>query len=137
MRIIDTHCHLDFPQFDADRLEIINELKEKNIDVINISTSLESIPKVIELIKNKQIWGMIGLHPTDIEPTTIIKLPDLLKEWATLIDNNPKLVGIGEIGLDYFHNRSSEAASRQKGVLKQFLTLALEKDFKNTMFERF
>lgn len=129
MLIVDTHAHLDFPQFDADRSEIIDDLDKHEIGLINISTSLESIPTVIKLATdNPSIWGMIGLHPTDIATETILKIPNLVKEWSDILDVNPKIVGVGEIGLDYFHDRSTEAASRQKGALKQFLMLAKEKN---------
>lgn len=129
MRLVDTHVHLDFPDFAADRAALIAELAKQQIGVINISTSLESIPQVVELANNNPlIWGMIGLHPTDIGPETIPAIPGLVQEWADILQTNHKIVGIGEIGLDYYHDRSTEAASRQKGALKQFLMLAKEQN---------
>ena len=68
MKYIDTHAHLDFKGFDADRKAVIENLVTQEIGVINIGTTLESNEKVAQLTKdNKLIWAMIGIHPTDIK----------------------------------------------------------------------
>ncbi len=129
MRLIDTHAHLDFPEYNADRTALIANLKKLEIGVVNISTSLESIPEVVKLAtENELIWGMIGIHPTDITSDILLKLPELIKSWEKIFEENHKIVGIGEIGLDYFHDRSTEAANRQKAALRQFLTFSQEKN---------
>lgn len=129
LRAVDTHAHLDFPEFAADRDAVIAQLRDQTIGVINISTSIESVAAVDRLSReNDLIWGLVGLHPTDITAETFLQLPSLLTGWDKLFAANPKLVGVGEIGLDYFHDRSTEAANRQKAALRQLLTWAKESD---------
>lgn len=127
MRAIDTHAHLDFPQFDNDRSELIAKLAKEKIGVINIATNFESNQKVIELANNNDlIWAVIGLHPTEIDSDTLANLAAQLERLKTLAKSNPKVVAIGEIGLDYYRKESAGQAETQKAVLRQFLTLAGE-----------
>lgn len=130
MRFVDTHAHLDFPQFDIDRLDLIAKLTEREIDVICISTSLESVEAVTALASNNdRIWGLVGVHPTDVTSDVVVRLPELLAGWDEAFASNRKIVGIGEIGLDYFHDQSAGAAKVQQAALRQILTLAHEKDY--------
>lgn len=130
MRFVDSHAHLDFPQYNADRAEIIASLKYQEIDVINISTSLESVGDVVRLAsEHDHIWGLVGLHPTEITQENLLQLPELINDWDKLIRTNSKIVGVGEIGLDYYHNKTSAAAAVQKTALRQFLSWAKEKDY--------
>lgn len=149
MKYIDTHAHLDFKGFDADRKAVIENLVTQEIGVINIGTTLESNEKVAQLTKdNKLIWAMIGIHPTDITPEIINNLPKIIDDFKALIDssNQPprgkrggvfshqnKIVGVGEIGLDYYHDRSTESANRQKTALRQFLAFANENNLPATI----
>ncbi|MCR4277405.1 MAG: TatD family hydrolase [Candidatus Berkelbacteria bacterium] len=127
MRAIDTHAHLDFPQFDADRAELIAKLAEEKIGVINIATDFESNQKIIDLANNNDlVWAVIGLHPTEIDSDTLSNIATQLERLKTLAKSNPKVVAIGEIGLDYYREESKAQAETQKAVLRQFLTLAIE-----------
>lgn len=127
MRLVDTHAHLDFPAFDTDRTELIEKLSEKEIGVITIATDQESVVKVDQLSREHSlVWGAIGLHPTEIGNATLAELPRLITNWHQLIAANKKIVAIGEIGLDYFHDRETETASRQKAALRMMLTFATE-----------
>ncbi|HOJ50864.1 MAG TPA: TatD family hydrolase [Spirochaetota bacterium] len=98
MKWIDTHCHLDFPDYNEDRKEIIKEIEEKLEFVINISASYESNKKTLELIKNKNIYGTLGLHPHDSKDYK--EITEFIKENG----NKEKIIAIGEIGLDYYKN---------------------------------
>jgi len=125
MRLIDAHAHLDFPQFDNDRAVVLDELSKESIGVINIATTLSSIDQINNLtLENKLVWGTVGLHPNDVEPGLIEKLPAILKEWEGLLHANAKLVALGEVGLDYFHGRSKGSAHLQQGAFRQFLAFA-------------
>lgn len=129
MRLVDTHAHLDFPDFDVDRAALIKELADNEIGVINIATDKESVEKVDDLCRdNELVWGAIGLHPTEVGSTTLTELPGLMKDWKQRLEANPKIVAIGEIGLDYFHDRTTSIASAQKAALRQMLTFAQEMD---------
>lgn len=126
MRAIDTHVHLDF--YSKDQAALIAALTAADIGVLTIATSLESNAEVDQLsIKHPLVWGALGLHPTEIGPQTLTAVPGLLEEWQRLRVKNPKIVALGEVGLDYFRPESAINAATQKAVLRQFLTFALEK----------
>jgi TatD DNase family protein len=125
--LIDSHAHLDFSDFDDDRIELIKQLEQKAIGVINPATTVKSNLAIDRLTKSQpSIWGAVGLHPTDIKEDTLTKLPTLIDSWKELIANNPKIVAVGEIGLDYYHQNSQEQANRQRSALRQLVTFALE-----------
>ncbi|MBP8287658.1 MAG: TatD family hydrolase, partial [Rhodoferax sp.] len=95
---VDSHCHLNFPQY-ADQLDQIRaEMAQAQVDrALCISTTLEEFPQVQALAARfDNFWATVGVHPDNEgiqEPT----LADLV-ERAKL----PKVVGIGETGLDYY-----------------------------------
>lgn len=127
LRLIDTHAHLDFAAYNEDRAEVIAALASSGIGVINIATDEASNVAINELtLTHPHIWGTVGLHPIDVTTVTLTKLPELINGWTTLLASNPKLVGIGEIGLDYYHNNSPETAKLQQAALRQILSWANE-----------
>lgn len=124
MKAVDTHVHLDFPDYQADRQGLIESLRQADIGVITIATSTESNQEVNQLSRQPLIWGAVGLHPTEISTSTLVQLPNLLTELELMIQSNSKIVAIGEVGLDYYHEQGS--ADIQKTALRQLLTLAQE-----------
>lgn len=105
MKYFDTHCHLDFEQFNSDREEVIERAKEQGVEyIINIGTNLESCKKVIEISeKHDFLFASIGIHPLDISE---YKLEDL-KEIEKLVKNE-KVVAIGETGLDFYYSKENK-----------------------------
>lgn len=129
IRGFDTHAHLDFPEFAADRPWLLQELATKKIGVINVATDQASIEAVDRLSRTwPLVWGVIGAHPSELNRSSLTKIPGWLKEWERYLRDNPKLVGLGEIGLDYGESSegSRQVAQIQKSALRQFLTFALE-----------
>jgi TatD DNase family protein len=118
---IDTHCHLDFPQFDNDRDKVIKSAKSEGIDyIINIGSSLEGSQKSLELSQRYDfIYPTVGMHPHEADRFN----PGTLKELESLVKNN-KVVAIGEIGLDYFKGYSKK--ENQIVLFKSLLNLAKE-----------
>ena len=110
MQIFDTHAHYDDEQFDKDRDEVIKSLKNENITkCIDIGCDLETSKKAIE-IANKYdfIYAIIGIHPSEIASTKT-EIDKQIQQIKQLVLENPKTVGIGEIGLDYhWHNDNKE-----------------------------
>ena len=99
--IIDTHCHLDIK--DYDNLEEVIKNMEGNY-MIASGYNLESNKHVIELVnKYDNVFGTIGLHPSDV---TEDYESDLLFIESNI--NNPKIVGVGEIGLDYYWEKDNK-----------------------------
>ncbi len=99
--LIDSHAHLDDRAFDRDRDDLIDQIKKKGIEyVINISASLSSIEKSMELAKKYEfIFSTVGVHPSETG--------ELNEENFNIIREklrDRKVVAIGEIGLDYYWN---------------------------------
>ena len=105
---IDTHCHV-FSEYYDDIEEIVRKCKENNVTKIIVSgCDMKSNMEVLELAnKYDIIYGTIGFHPTEL---------DAFKEeyFNFLIDNinNSKIVGIGEIGLDYHYDDTDKEVQR-------------------------
>lgn len=98
MKLVDTHCHLDNSQYDADREELLKKIEENMEFVVNIGYDLNSSKNSIELAKKyKNIYATIGIHPTDIGDNFIEEDYNNLKTLGM----EEKVVAIGEIGLDY------------------------------------
>ena len=110
--MIDTHCHLD----EYDNLdEIINHMKD-NV-MITSGVDMKTNKFVLEVVKHPTIYGTIGLHPENVN--------DNYEEELRFIEehiNDEKIVGIGEIGLDYHYTK--ENIELQKEVFKRQLILA-------------
>jgi len=108
--LIDSHAHLDFPQFDADREVVIARAREAGlIAIVNIGTSLSSSRATVALAeKYGFIYAAVGVHPHDAKTLT----PDVMAELRTLA-RHPKVVAIGEIGLDYYRDLSPRDVQRQ------------------------
>lgn len=103
MQLIDTHCHLDFPEFDQNRDEVIGRAKEKGVYcAINIGSSIEGSRKSVELSrKYDYFYSTVGIHPHEadkIDNDAINIIRELAKE--------DRVVAIGETGLDYLNNFS-------------------------------
>lgn len=116
---IDSHCHLDMAAFDPDRPQVIERAFSQGIDrIITIGTDLDSSRKALALaITYQNIWATVGVHPHDaasFDPMILPPLTDLAKV--------PKVVAIGEIGLDFYRNLSPQKA--QKETFRQLIRLA-------------
>jgi TatD DNase family protein len=123
--MIDTHAHLDFSDFDADREDIIKKCSEQNITVINPGTDFKTSEKAVELAnKYENIYASIGLHPSDShEP--IFNYEAYKKLYGK------KVVAIGEAGLDFWYLKKEDPQraaeiERQKQIFLKQLDLADE-----------
>jgi TatD DNase family protein len=104
MEIVDTHAHLDMPEFDTDREQVITRAKSNGVSrIITIGIDLTSSIKAIGLAeKYPGVLAAIGIHPQDsrkVKKEDVYKLSELV--------NHPKVVAIGETGLDFYRNYSS------------------------------
>jgi TatD DNase family protein len=119
--LIDTHAHLDMKEFDNDRNEVIARALVAGVTkIITVGTDISSSRTAIELAeKYPQIYAGIGIHPHDAGRVAQSYIPQL-KELA----KHPKVVAIGETGLDFYRNYSPKEA--QFAVLREQLELASE-----------
>ncbi len=111
--LIDTHAHLDFPEFKQDIDEVVERATEAGVTrIITIGTSLQSCASSIALAdRYEQIYAVVGIHPTS-EPE---KHPNAIGELRKLAAH-PKVLAIGETGLDFYRLPSSE--SEKTGSIK-------------------
>jgi TatD DNase family protein len=118
--LIDTHAHLDSPKFDEDREEVISRALAAGIDtIVNIGFNRETIPTTMALAeKYPFIYAAVGWHPTD---AVTMRLEEDLA-WIEQLCSHPKVVAIGEIGLDYYWDTSSKEI--QHTVFREQIRLA-------------
>ncbi len=119
--IFDTHAHYDDEAFDEDRDVLLLGMEEKGIGaIVNIGASMESSAATVELTRRFPfIYGAVGVHPSEVAELAEEDM-ERLGEWSSL----PKIVAIGEIGLDYHYARP-ERELQQKWFVRQ-LSLARE-----------
>ena len=124
----DTHAHLDYPDFAQEIEQVVARAREAGITrIISIGTDLESSRKGIALAERfESVYAAVGWHPNDATEAPA-DIRSALKELA----NHPKVVAIGETGLDYFRlpNAETEAApakQKQAEIFQQQLEVAAE-----------
>ena len=120
--LFDTHAHYDDERFDGDREALLTSMPEKNVGlIVNPGCDIPSSRVAVELAgKFDFVYAAVGIHPencADFETEQIEKLRELAKE--------PKVVAIGEIGLDYYWAENPPKDLQQK-VLRRQLLLAQE-----------
>lgn len=110
--LIESHAHLDYPDFSADFAEVLRRAEEAGVTrIITIGTSIESSRRAIELAEtHENIFAVIGVHPTTAEDSD----GDVMTPLRELASSS-RVVAIGETGLDYHRLPSAEAA-KEKSV---------------------
>ena len=103
--MIDSHCHLDHEPLISDLANVIQRSKNIGIEkLLTISTSIESFNRVKDIVKlDDIIYGTIGIHPHEAD-SDIITSDEIVKN----LNENPRIIGIGETGLDFFYNNSDK-----------------------------
>ena len=124
----DTHAHLDYPDYTQDLGEVITSAEEAGISkIISIGTNLESSARAIRLAEEfPNVFAAVGWHPTDAGDAPR-DLPSALQQLA----KHPKVVAIGETGLDYHHLPKTDGDDvaykrRQSEIFQQQLEVAAE-----------
>lgn len=99
MKLVDAHCHLNDEMYKDDVDEIIKEVEKEMEFIVCSGWDYNSSLEAVKIANNhKNIYASIGFHPTDISTMNKEKLATLEK----IAKENKKVVGIGEIGLDYY-----------------------------------
>ena len=119
--LIDTHTHLQVSQYNIDRDAVLKRAHEAGVEtILIIGIDLETSLSAIELAdKHENLYATVGMHPHDAKKLT----PDVLKTFRELL-NHPKVIALGEIGLDYYRNLSPPDV--QKDAFEKQLNLAEE-----------
>jgi TatD DNase family protein len=111
VKLIDSHCHLNYPGLAERQDEVLANARARGIaGFLNISTRQKEWAAVVGVAeRNEDVWATIGVHPHEADAH-----PDL--GAAALVDaaSHPRVVAIGECGLDYFYDKSDRAAQRDR-----------------------
>ncbi len=123
MQLTDTHCHLDYNKFDPDRADVIQRANESGlIRLLVPGLHHRSSKEAVRLAEsNPSVYAAVGFHPTDLEEFSESTFQQV-KELAS----HPKVVAVGEIGIDYYWVKESEQRAIQREVFKQQLQFAKE-----------
>ncbi|UWQ98475.1 TatD family hydrolase [Rhodobacteraceae bacterium S2214] len=119
--LVDSHCHLDFPDFDAERPDVIQRALNAGVTrMVTICTRLRNEPSVRAIAEaHDPVFYACGTHPMSAAEEPLASVDELIK-----IAQHPKMVGIGETGLDYHY--TSESADIQKESLRIHIAAARE-----------
>ena len=127
--LIDTHCHVHFNAYKDDMDEVVKETLKNDVAMITVGTQRSTSKNGVELAKKYDgLWAAVGLHPSHLFETFVdedeVKLHSKNEtfdiEYYRELSKDPKVVAIGEMGLDYFHVHDGVSLLDQKK--KQFET---------------
>lgn len=142
MKYIDTHTHVNLSAFDADREDVLARSFHAEVAMINIGTKLSTSEKAVEIARtHEHTYAVVGLHPVQTVPGRhdegevgeggkpfVSKGEVFDYEAMKMFAQDPRVVAIGECGLDYFHTTpESEAAQRAAFVAQIHLANELKK----------
>lgn len=121
IEITDSHCHLDFDSFDAERDEIIARAVEAGVTrMVTICTELHKEPQVRAIAERyPSVFYAAGVHPMNVAKEPMASVDELVA-----LSRHPKFVGIGETGLDYHY--TADSADIQKEALRVHIAAARE-----------
>lgn len=105
--LIDTHCHLDFPDFEAERDAIVARAHAAGVtQMITISTRVKKFPAILAIAeKYPSVFCSVGTHPHNADEELDIPVSELVE-----LSKHPRVVAIGEAGLDYFYDNAPREA---------------------------
>ncbi|GAB2563915.1 TatD family hydrolase [Gracilibacillus alcaliphilus] len=117
--LFDTHVHLNVSHFDEDREEVLARAEQAGVKyMVVVGFDHETIPKAIEMAEqHNHIYAAVGWHPVDAIDMTAKELA-----WLEELSNHPKVVALGEMGLDYHWDKSPKDI--QKEVFRKQIRLA-------------
>ena len=122
MFFVDSHCHLNFPDFKGKEAEIVNNAKQAGIErFLTACTRLPEVPELIELTRRfSEVFASVGIHPeyATEQGSDTVSVKDICA-----LTNDPKIVAIGEAGLDY-HYGTAESRQAQIDLFRIHLKAA-------------
>lgn len=124
MKYFDAHCHIQFDPYNKDREDVITRMREEAVGGIIVGTDLASSKAAIELVQNlDDFYATVGLHPNHVDDEAFDY------ETYLALARHPKVVAIGECGLDNYRPGDVEAAKpRQRELFRTQVELALAAD---------
>ena len=121
--LVDTHCHVYLPRFDADRDEVVRRAHSSGVRVVVQSAiDVESVHRAFELCDRYDgFYAMAALHPSETK-----EAGDADFDAIAALCDDPRVVAVGESGLDYYWDRTFD--DRQEVFFRRHIELAIEKD---------
>lgn len=121
--IFESHAHYDDKQFDNDREELLSSMQANGIEyIVNVGSDFAACKKTLELTEQYDfIYGAVGIHPSDIAD-----LNEEVCQWLREAGSLPKVVAIGEIGLDYYWEKDPQVQKKQRDWFLRQMELARE-----------
>jgi TatD DNase family protein len=117
--LVDSHCHLDFPEFAAELDAVVARAREAGVGrLLTICTRLSKFDEVLSIAQRfERMFCSVGVHPHEAAHE-----PDIALERIVALAKHPKVVGIGEAGLDYYYDKSPH--DRQQEVFRLHIEAA-------------
>jgi TatD DNase family protein len=111
MRLIDSHCHLNYEGLVERQAEVLENARERGIaGFLNISTRQREWSDIVALAERESdVWASVGVHPHEADAH-----PDLGAAALVEAADHPRVIAIGECGLDYYYDKSDRAAQRER-----------------------
>ena len=111
MRLIDSHCHLNYEGLVERQAEVLENARNRGVaGFLNISTRRREWSEIIGLAEREpDVWASVGVHPHEAD-----NHPDLGAAALVEAANHPRVIAIGECGLDYYYDKSDRAAQRER-----------------------
>ncbi|MFH1721740.1 MAG: TatD family hydrolase [Candidatus Altiarchaeota archaeon] len=121
--LIDTHCHLEFAEFAKDREKIVEDCLAKDILLVNSLVDLKQVEDFLAFSKSYEgLYVTIGCGPVDITDERFELAVDLIRK------HRPEIVGLGEVGLDYYWVKDEKKHEQQRVYFQKFISLSKELD---------
>ena len=110
LMLIDSHCHLDFPDFNDELEEVVDRAREAGVEtILTICTHVTRFDRVLAIAERfDNIFCTVGIHPHQAASE-----PEVTVEHLVRMADHPKVVGFGESGLDYFYEHSPRTANKR------------------------
>ena len=107
---VDSHCHLDLPELAGCLPEVLASMREKNVvAALTIAVNLEDFPRVLALAEHSErLYASVGIHPEYADAR------EATEDELCRLAQHPKILGIGETGLDYYWHKDQPEWQRQR-----------------------
>jgi len=107
--LVDSHCHLDFPDFEDDLDAVLERARAAGVGAVQtISTRLSTFDRLLALARSRdRVYCSVGVHPHNVASEAAVTVADLVARAAA-----PEVIGMGETGLDYHYDHSPREAQR-------------------------
>lgn len=124
IKYIDAHCHPNLGALKKDETDIVSSMKEEGVLGIVVGVDKKTSKESVELAeKHDHLYATVGLHPNDTPEETFDK------EFFSELIKSPKVVGIGECGLDFYRLQSTDNSGQQKEKERQWREFKLQAEF--------